>query len=78
LYCSTNIRVTKLRSIRWGRGAYGKYGEEKCMQVFGGGTQRERDHWEHPGVDGRIILTGILRQQAPRIGNAFIWLRREN
>ena len=45
---------------------------------FWWGTQRERDHWEHPGVDGRIILTGILRQQAPRIGNAFIWLRREN
>jgi hypothetical protein len=23
---------------------------------------RERDHWRHPGVDGRIILRSILRK----------------
>jgi len=30
---------------------------------------RERDHLEDPSVDGRIILTDVLREQAARIGN---------
>jgi hypothetical protein len=34
---------------------------------------RERDHLEDTSVDGRI-LTGVLREQAARIGNGFIWL----
>ena len=38
-------------------GACGMYGgEEKCIQSFGRGNLRERDHLENPGVDGRIIL----------------------
>jgi hypothetical protein len=38
----------------WGRG-----------EVYTGiwcGNPRERDHWEDPGVDGRIILRWILRK----------------
>jgi hypothetical protein len=31
-------------------GTYG--GEERCIQRFGGGKVRERDHLEDPGVDG--------------------------
>ena len=34
-------------------GAYG--GGERCAQGSGGGHLRERDHWEDPDVDGRII-----------------------
>jgi hypothetical protein len=30
--------------------------EERCIQCFGGGNLRERDHLEDPGLDGRIIL----------------------
>ena len=30
--------------------------EEKCIQNFGGGNLRERDHLDDPGVDGRIML----------------------
>jgi hypothetical protein len=37
------------------------------------GNLRERDHLEVPGVDGRITLTGVLREQAARIGNGLIW-----
>jgi hypothetical protein len=35
--------------------AYG--GEERRVQVFGGGHLRERDHLGYPGVD-RIISSG--------------------
>jgi hypothetical protein len=42
------------------------------MQVFGGETIG-KEHLEDPGVDGRIILTGILRKQAARIGNVSGW-----
>ena len=35
-------------------GAYG--GGERCEQVSGGETLRERDYWGDPDVDGRIIL----------------------
>jgi len=40
--------------------AYG--GAERCIQGFGGGNLRERDHWGDPGVDGRIILRWIFRK----------------
>jgi len=30
--------------------------EERCMQDFGGGNLRERDHLEDQGIDGRLIL----------------------
>jgi len=39
--------------------AYGR--EESCIQGFGGGNPREREHLEDPGVDGRIILRWIFR-----------------
>jgi hypothetical protein len=34
------------------RSAYG--GEERCIQGFGGGNLRVRDHLGDKGVDGRI------------------------
>jgi hypothetical protein len=29
---------------------------------FWWGNQKERDHWEDPGIDGRIILRWIFRK----------------
>jgi len=37
-------------------------GEERCMQGFGGGYLRKRDHLEDQGVDGRIILRWIFKK----------------
>ena len=39
-------------------GACSTYGEEKCIQGFGG----ERGHLEGLGLDGRITLTCIFRK----------------
>ena len=42
--------------------ACGTYGEEKnCVQGFGWGDLRERDHLEDAGVDGRVILRWISK-----------------
>jgi hypothetical protein len=38
----------------WGRG--------EMYTLFWWGTLRERDHFEDPGVDGRIILRWIIRK----------------
>jgi hypothetical protein len=43
-------------------GAHGMYGqEERCIQAAGVENVGERDHLEDLGVDGRIILKGVLK-----------------
>ena len=37
-------------------------GDEMCVQGFGEGNLRERDHLEDPCVDWRIILQWIARK----------------
>jgi len=36
-------------------------GQERCIQGFGGGDLRERDHLEVLAVDVRIILKSIFK-----------------
>jgi len=36
---------------------------------------RDRDHWEDPGVDGRIILRLIFRKVDLRAWTESMWLR---
>jgi hypothetical protein len=51
----------------WGRG-------EVCTGFFWG-SLRERDHWEDPNVDGRIIFRGILRKWEGVVRNRWSGLR---
>jgi hypothetical protein len=39
------------------------------------GNLRERDHLEHPGVDGRIILRWIFKKWGVWARTGSIWLR---
>ena len=54
-------------------GAYGGRGE--VCTGFWWGNLRERDHWEDPDVDGRIILRWIFRKWEEVVGIGRIWLR---
>ena len=42
---------------------------------FWWGNLRERDHFEAPGVDGRLILTWIFRKWDVGVWTGSIWLR---
>jgi len=56
LYCSQNIGVIKSRIMRWAKHV-ARVGKKKGTYRFWWGILRERDHLEHPGVDGSIILS---------------------
>jgi hypothetical protein len=59
LYSSSNvIRVIKLRRIR-GVGLVALMGRREVHTGFRWGNLRERDHFEDPGVNWRIILKWI-------------------
>jgi hypothetical protein len=56
LYTSPNIvLVKKSRRMRW-LGHVARMGRREACIGFWWGNLRERDHWEDPGVDRRIIL----------------------
>jgi len=73
LYSLTNIvRVVKSRRMRWA-GHVARMGEG-CTS-FWWGNLRERDHWEGPDADGRIILRWIFRKWEGVVGTGWSWLR---
>jgi hypothetical protein len=57
----TTVRMIKSRRMRWA-GHVARMGEGKACTGFCWGNLRERDHWEDPGLDGRIILRWIFRK----------------
>jgi hypothetical protein len=62
LYSSpTIVRVIKSRRIGWAVHV-ARMGREEACTGFWCGNLRERDHWEDPGRDERIILGWILKK----------------
>ena len=60
LYCSPSIvQVIKSRNMRWA-GHVARVGKGEMYIGFWWGNVRERDHFEDPGVDRRIILRWIF------------------
>jgi hypothetical protein len=49
--------------------------ERDVFAGFWWGSLRERDHWEDPDVDGRIILRGIFRKWEGVVGTGWSGLR---
>jgi len=57
-------------------GACSAYGEEeRCIQGFGWGNLRERNHFGDPDVDGRILLCSIFRKWDVGVWTGSSWLR---
>jgi hypothetical protein len=55
------VRVIKSRRMRWA-GHVARMGEGRGITGFWLGNLRERDRWEDPGVDGKIILEWTFRK----------------
>jgi hypothetical protein len=58
-------------------GACSSDGEGKACTGFWCGNLKEGDHWEGPGVDGRIILRWIFRKWDVRIWTGLSWFRMD-
>jgi hypothetical protein len=48
---------------------------EEVYTALWWGNLRERNHWEDPGVDGRIILRWIFRKWDMKAWTGSIWFR---
>jgi len=48
-------------------------GGERCLQGFGLGGPKGRDHWEDLGVDGRITLRWTLGRKGSMRRTRFGW-----
>ena len=75
LYCSPNIVwVIKLRRTRWAGHVAGVEERSGAYRVWWGNL-RGKDHFEDPGIDGRIILRWIFRKWDMGIRTGSSWLR---
>jgi hypothetical protein len=52
-------------------------GEERCVQGFGWGDLRERDHWGDADADGRIIFKKIFKKYGQAMDCIDLALERD-
>jgi hypothetical protein len=71
----TIVWVIKSR-MRWA-GHVARMRRGEACTGFWWGNLRERDHRGDPGVDGRIILRGILKKYDVGLWTGLGWLRIE-
>jgi hypothetical protein len=57
-----------------GEGMWNVCGREDVHTEFWWGNLRERENLEDLGVDGRIILTLVLKRSVVRACNILIWI----
>jgi hypothetical protein len=75
LYSSPNIiSQIKSRRMRWA-GHVARMGEERNVYRVLMGSQKERDHLEDQGVDGKMGSEWILGRLAWGVWIRFDWLR---
>jgi hypothetical protein len=68
------VKVTKSRRMRWA-GNVARMGGQEMYTRFWWEHLRERDRFEDPSVDGRMILRWILRKWDMVAWTGSIWLR---
>jgi hypothetical protein len=68
------VQVIKIRRMRWVR-HMASMGESRGAYRVWWGNLREKDHFEDPGVDGRIILRWIFRKWDMGAWTGLSWLR---
>jgi hypothetical protein len=74
LYCSPNIiRVIIWRRMRWACNVACM--ERRGYKGFWWGNLRERDHFEAPGVDGKVTLRWIFKKWDGEAWTGLSWLR---
>jgi hypothetical protein len=66
--------VIKSRIMRWA-GHVARIGREEVCTGFWWENVRERDYWEDPGVDGRVILRWIFKNWDVVVWTGLSWLR---
>jgi hypothetical protein len=70
LYLSPNIiRQFKSRKMRWA-GHVARMGEWRTVHRVLVGNQKEREHFEDQGIDGKVGSEWILR----RLGRSIEWI----
>jgi hypothetical protein len=74
LYSSPNIRQIKSRRMRWA-GHMARMGEERKVYWVLVESQKERDHLEHQGINGRMGSEWILGRLAEGMWIGSSWLR---
>jgi hypothetical protein len=68
------VRVIKSRRIRWAE-HIARMGESTGVYTVLWGNLKDKDNYEDPGVDGRIILRWSFRKWDVTVWTGSMWIR---